>query len=265
MQIWRKLGANAGTLNPHQPKRVGGASQIERWADPGLGALNLQVAPPPVSQNASRDPVGRDLQLRRNLLEAARLLELQTLRVTSIARRLFVAKAVGVPGIVSNLWPRLRHVRWKPQSTRIGIIGERTIGQGALLDDLAGIHHRSTRSQIFAGNPDFLGDKSPYLPNSRWQFGGAHSRIWIWHVAVERGGRSSASSNLGLPTAPARSSRAGRMPPLISVLIGFEPSFRGGNPHYFEHFERSAPSRPLRSCLRGASLFPHPAGRCVRN
>jgi len=23
-------------LNPHQPKRVVGASQIERWADPGV-------------------------------------------------------------------------------------------------------------------------------------------------------------------------------------------------------------------------------------
>jgi hypothetical protein len=31
---WR---ASAGTLNPHQPKQVVGPSQIERWADPGLG------------------------------------------------------------------------------------------------------------------------------------------------------------------------------------------------------------------------------------
>jgi hypothetical protein len=30
--------ASAGTLNPHQPKQVVGPSQIERWADPGLGA-----------------------------------------------------------------------------------------------------------------------------------------------------------------------------------------------------------------------------------
>ena len=29
--------ASAGTLNPYQPKQVVGASQIERWADPGLG------------------------------------------------------------------------------------------------------------------------------------------------------------------------------------------------------------------------------------
>ena len=29
--------ASAGTLNPHQPKKVVGPSQIERWADPGLG------------------------------------------------------------------------------------------------------------------------------------------------------------------------------------------------------------------------------------
>ncbi len=27
--------ASAGTLNPYQPKQVVGASQIERWADPG--------------------------------------------------------------------------------------------------------------------------------------------------------------------------------------------------------------------------------------
>jgi hypothetical protein len=30
--------ASAGTLNPHQPKQVIPPSQIERWADPGLGA-----------------------------------------------------------------------------------------------------------------------------------------------------------------------------------------------------------------------------------
>ena len=29
--------ASAGTLNPHQPKETVGASQIERWADPGFG------------------------------------------------------------------------------------------------------------------------------------------------------------------------------------------------------------------------------------
>jgi hypothetical protein len=38
MQIISKgWSASAGTLNPHQPKQVIGASQIERWADPGLG------------------------------------------------------------------------------------------------------------------------------------------------------------------------------------------------------------------------------------
>jgi hypothetical protein len=38
MQILAKgWSASAGTLNPHQPKRIVGASQIERWADPGLG------------------------------------------------------------------------------------------------------------------------------------------------------------------------------------------------------------------------------------
>jgi hypothetical protein len=29
--------ASAGTINPHQPKQVIGPSQIEHWADPGLG------------------------------------------------------------------------------------------------------------------------------------------------------------------------------------------------------------------------------------
>lgn len=29
--------ASAGTLNPHQPKQVIPASQIETWADPGVG------------------------------------------------------------------------------------------------------------------------------------------------------------------------------------------------------------------------------------
>ena len=39
MQILAKgWSASAGTLNPHQPKRVVGASEVERWADPGLGA-----------------------------------------------------------------------------------------------------------------------------------------------------------------------------------------------------------------------------------
>jgi len=38
MQILAKgWTASAGTLNPHQPKQVVGASQIEQWADPGLG------------------------------------------------------------------------------------------------------------------------------------------------------------------------------------------------------------------------------------
>ena len=37
MQILAKgWSASAGTLNPHQPKRVVGASQVERWADPGV-------------------------------------------------------------------------------------------------------------------------------------------------------------------------------------------------------------------------------------
>ena len=39
MQILAKgWSASAGTLNPHQPKRVVGASQIEKWADPRVGA-----------------------------------------------------------------------------------------------------------------------------------------------------------------------------------------------------------------------------------
>jgi hypothetical protein len=38
MQVLAKgLSANAGTLNPHQPKQTIAASQIERWADPGFG------------------------------------------------------------------------------------------------------------------------------------------------------------------------------------------------------------------------------------
>jgi hypothetical protein len=31
---WR---ASAGTLNPYQPRQIVPPSQIERWADPGLG------------------------------------------------------------------------------------------------------------------------------------------------------------------------------------------------------------------------------------
>jgi hypothetical protein len=38
MQILSKgWTASAGTLNPHQPKQVVGPSQIESWADPGVG------------------------------------------------------------------------------------------------------------------------------------------------------------------------------------------------------------------------------------
>ena len=38
MQILAKgWTASAGTLNPHQPKQVVGSSQIENWADLGLG------------------------------------------------------------------------------------------------------------------------------------------------------------------------------------------------------------------------------------
>jgi hypothetical protein len=38
MQILAKgWTASAGTLNPHQPRQIVGASRIEEWADPGLG------------------------------------------------------------------------------------------------------------------------------------------------------------------------------------------------------------------------------------
>jgi len=38
MQILAKgWTASAGTLNPHQPKKVVGPGDVERWADPGLG------------------------------------------------------------------------------------------------------------------------------------------------------------------------------------------------------------------------------------
>jgi len=38
MQILAKgWTASAGTLNPHQPKQVVGASEIEHWADPAAG------------------------------------------------------------------------------------------------------------------------------------------------------------------------------------------------------------------------------------
>lgn len=38
MQILAKgWTASAGTLNPYQPKQVVGPSQIEAWADPGIG------------------------------------------------------------------------------------------------------------------------------------------------------------------------------------------------------------------------------------
>jgi hypothetical protein len=38
VQILAKgLSASAGTLNPHQPRQIVPPSQIERWADPGLG------------------------------------------------------------------------------------------------------------------------------------------------------------------------------------------------------------------------------------
>jgi hypothetical protein len=38
MQILAKgWSVNAGTLNPYQPKRTVGSSQIERWADPNSG------------------------------------------------------------------------------------------------------------------------------------------------------------------------------------------------------------------------------------
>jgi hypothetical protein len=39
MQVLAKgWSASAGTLNPHQPKKVIGASQIEKWADPRVSA-----------------------------------------------------------------------------------------------------------------------------------------------------------------------------------------------------------------------------------
>ena len=47
MQILAKgWTASAGTLNPHQPKQIVGASQIERWADPGMARCRM---PPDIS------------------------------------------------------------------------------------------------------------------------------------------------------------------------------------------------------------------------
>jgi len=47
MQILAKgWTASAGTLNPHKPKQVVGASQIERWADPGMARCRM---PPDIS------------------------------------------------------------------------------------------------------------------------------------------------------------------------------------------------------------------------
>jgi hypothetical protein len=38
MQVLAKgWSASAGTLNHHQPKKIVGFAEIERWADPGLG------------------------------------------------------------------------------------------------------------------------------------------------------------------------------------------------------------------------------------
>lgn len=37
--IAKGWSVTAGTLNPHQPKRIIGASQIELWADPAAGRL----------------------------------------------------------------------------------------------------------------------------------------------------------------------------------------------------------------------------------
>jgi hypothetical protein len=38
MQVLAKgWSASAGTLNPHQPKKIVGSADIERWADPGFG------------------------------------------------------------------------------------------------------------------------------------------------------------------------------------------------------------------------------------
>ncbi len=38
MQILAKgWTATAGTINPHQPKRVVGPADVERWADPDIG------------------------------------------------------------------------------------------------------------------------------------------------------------------------------------------------------------------------------------
>jgi hypothetical protein len=39
MQILAKgWSASAGTLNSHQPEQIVAPSQIDRWADPGLGS-----------------------------------------------------------------------------------------------------------------------------------------------------------------------------------------------------------------------------------
>ena len=64
MQILAKgWSASAGTLNPHQPKQVVGASQIEHWADPQAtlpGRINTNHGGRGVY---FRDPTGHGLEI----------------------------------------------------------------------------------------------------------------------------------------------------------------------------------------------------------
>src|ERR1700730_3087689 len=95
MQILAKgWTATAGTLNPHQPKQVVGASEIERWADPDAGGwrsilrLWRRNDLGAFGQDAPCNSVRCHLHIRRQLLDAARLDEAAARRERAITRRL---------------------------------------------------------------------------------------------------------------------------------------------------------------------------------
>jgi hypothetical protein len=63
MQILAKgWTASAGTLNPHQPKQVVGPSQIEAWADPGIGGCGSSRVPDAARHEMTRRRAGTRLR-----------------------------------------------------------------------------------------------------------------------------------------------------------------------------------------------------------
>ena len=145
----------------------------------------------------------------------------------------------GVPGMVSSRWPRL--APWTVEASKPLRIGmdrrAHDLAERALLDDLAGIHHRDAVAD-FDGDADIVGDEDDRHAELALQFAQQQQDLDL-HGGIERRGRLVREQDFRLAGQRQRDHRA--LPHAAGHLmrIGVEPAFGGGNAHHFQHFQRA--------------------------